>query len=121
MRIYAVSPIARLVMIVFSLGLTAVIYFAVVQPALDDADKQTSRALDQSQQALDQGQQQLDESQKRIDEATKDSGGSTSGSADKATDEASKQLDNASKLTGCLADAGTDVSAVQDCQTKFAP
>ncbi|MBA2505458.1 MAG: hypothetical protein H0V29_05865 [Thermoleophilaceae bacterium] len=120
MRIYAVSPLARLVMFVFSLALMAVIYFAVVKPALDDADKQTSRALDQSQQALDQGQKQLDASQKRIDEASKESGG-TSGSTKGATDEASKRLDNASKLTGCLADAGTDVSAVQDCQAKYAP
>ena len=82
------------------------VYFAVIQPANDQADEAIDRGFQQSEQALDQAQQQLDESQ---------SGGGGAGGT------ANEQIDQAQLLAQCLAEAGADVDAVQDCQAEFGP
>jgi hypothetical protein len=80
-----------------SLGIFAVLYFTVIKPTTDTANEAIRTGLEQSQQQIDDAKQ------------------------DAPTPEARRQLSQASKLTGCLQDAGTDVSAVQECQAKFGP
>jgi uncharacterized membrane-anchored protein YhcB (DUF1043 family) len=83
-----------------SVGIFAVVYFTVIKPTTETANEAVKTGLQQSQQALDQSQKQLN----------------NSGAATKS---ANKQLDQAQKLTNCLADAGTDMSAIDACQAKY--
>jgi hypothetical protein len=80
-----------------SLGIFAVLYFTVIKPTTDTANDAIRTSLQQSQQQLNQAKK------------------------DAPTPEAKRQLSQAEKLTACLQDAGTDVSAVQDCEAKFGP
>jgi hypothetical protein len=80
-----------------SLGIFAVLYFTVIKPTTDTANDAIRTGLKQSQQQLD------DAKENAPTPATK------------------RQLRQASRLTACLQDAGTDVSAVQDCQAQFGP
>ena len=102
-----------------SLGIFAIIYFTVIQDANDQADK----ALEQSNQAIEQGlqqsQQALDQSQQQLDQAENGGGGGAGGGS--AAGNASEQIDQAQQLAQCIADAGTDTAAIQDCQAQFAP
>lgn len=102
-----------LVALAVSLGIFAVIYFTVIQESNDRADEAFEQSnelieqgLQQSQQALDQSQQQLDESQSQSE-----SGAEAGGTA----------IEQAQQLSQCLAEAGADVAAVQECQAEFAP
>lgn len=80
-----------------SVGIFAVLYFTVIKPTTDTANKALNQSLHAAHQQLHNAQQQ-------------------------APDAASKkELSQAEKLTACLQDAGTDVSKVQDCQAKFTP
>jgi type II secretory pathway component PulM len=80
-----------------SVGIFAVIYFTVIKPTTDTANRALNQSLQEAHQQLHHAEQQ-------------------------APDSASKQqLSQAEKLTSCLQDAGTDVSKVQDCQAKFTP
>ncbi len=94
-----------------SLGIFAVIYFTVIEPSNDRADE----ALEQSDELIEQGFQQseeaLEQSQQQLDE-------SGAGSAGEAADQ---QIEQAQQLSQCLAEAGADVAAVQECQAEFAP
>jgi type II secretory pathway component PulM len=80
-----------------SVGIFAVIYFTVIKPTTDTANDAIRTSLQQSQQQLNQAKQNAPDAQSK------------------------KQISQAEKLTGCLSDAGTDVSKVQDCQAKFGP
>jgi type II secretory pathway component PulM len=80
-----------------SVGIFAVVYFTVIKPTTDTANDAIRTSLEQSQQQLDQAKQQAPDAQ------------------------AKQQISDAEKLTGCLSDAGTNVSAVEDCQAKFGP
>jgi hypothetical protein len=80
-----------------SVGIFAVIYFTVIKPTTDTANKALNQSLHEAHQQLHQAQQQAPDSQSK------------------------KQLSQAEKLTACLQQAGTDVSKVQDCQAKFTP
>jgi type II secretory pathway component PulM len=80
-----------------SVGIFAVLYFTVIKPTTDTANDAIRTSLQQSQQQLNQAKQQAPDAQSK------------------------KQISQAQKLTACLADAGTDVSKVQDCQAKYTP
>ena len=97
----------------FSLALFAIIYFAVIQPANDQADEAIDRGFQQADQALEQSQQALDESQT--------GSGSGSGSSSGGEGTANEQIDEAQLLAQCLSEAGADVDAIQDCQAEFGP
>jgi hypothetical protein len=105
-----------------SLGIFAIIYFTVIQDANDQADQ----ALEQSNQAIEQGlqqsQQALDQSQEAIDQAQNGTGtGGGGGGGAGAAGNANEQIDQAQQLAQCIADAGTDTAAIQNCQARFAP
>jgi F0F1-type ATP synthase membrane subunit b/b' len=80
-----------------SLGIFAVLYFTVIKPTTDTANEAIRTGLQQSQQQLDDAKQ------------------------DAPTLKAKRQLSEAQRLLACVQDAGTDVSAVQDCQAQFGP
>jgi type II secretory pathway component PulM len=80
-----------------SVGIFAVLYFTVIKPTTDTAN-------DAIRTSLQQSQQQINEAKKNAPDA-----------------QSKKQLSQVQKLTSCLADAGTDVSKVQDCQARFGP
>jgi hypothetical protein len=82
---------------VVSVGIFAVIYFTVIKPTTDTANKALTQSLHQAHRQLNQAQQQAPDSASK------------------------KQLGKAEKLTACLEQAGTDVSKVQDCQSKYSP
>jgi F0F1-type ATP synthase membrane subunit b/b' len=94
-----------------SIGLFAVIYFTVIKPDNNAANQALKSGLQQSQQALGQAQ-------KQVDSAAKQSGGASS-QASGIVSQADKQLSTAQKLTACVSAAGTDVSKIQICQSKF--
>jgi F0F1-type ATP synthase membrane subunit b/b' len=80
-----------------SVGIFAVLYFTVIKPTTDTANDAIRTSLDQAQQELNQAQKQA------------------------PNGPAKQQLSQAEKLTACLQDAGTDVSKVQECQSKYTP
>lgn len=80
-----------------SVGIFAVIYFTVIKPTTDTANDVLRKSLHQSQQQINQAKKNAPDAQSK------------------------KQLSQVEKLTACIADAGTDVSKVQDCQAKFGP
>jgi type II secretory pathway component PulM len=85
-----------------SLAIFGVVYFTVIKPSSDTANQAIKTGLQQTQQALNQAQQQL-----------KSSGAGATGAAQ-------QQLSKAQLLTQCVAAAGTDVSKIQVCQSKYA-
>jgi F0F1-type ATP synthase membrane subunit b/b' len=80
-----------------SVGIFAVLYFTVIKPTTDTANDAIRTSLSQAQQQLDEARQNAPDAQSK------------------------QQLSQAEKLTGCLQDAGTDVSKVEDCQAKYTP
>ncbi len=91
-----------------SLVIFAVVFFTVIQPSSNTANQAIKAGLKQSQQALNQAQQQISNAAQQ------------SGAAAGAASTAGQQvLSNAQKLTACLASAGTDLSKMQGCQTKY--
>jgi hypothetical protein len=85
------NPIARLALILLPFVIFAVVYFTVIKPSTDTANQ----AVRTTTEAVSQ----------QLDEARKD-----------APAAAQKSIDDASKLTDCVAKAGTDTSALADCQ-----
>ena len=117
-----------------SLGIFAIIYFTVIQDANDQADQ----ALEQSNQAIEQGlqqsQQALDQSQQALDQAENGGGGGTGGGSGgggtgsgggggggDTAGSANEQIDETQALLQCIADAGTDTAAIEDCKAQFSP
>jgi hypothetical protein len=80
-----------------SVGIFAVVYFTVIKPTTDNANNALTTSLQQANDQLSQAKENA------------------------PTPAAKKQLSQAQKLTACLQDAGTDTSAVADCQAKFGP
>ena len=80
-----------------SVGIFAVIYFTVIKPTTDTANKVLNQSLQQSQQQLSRAKKNAPDAQSK------------------------QQLSQAEKLTACLQDAGTDVTKVEECQAKFTP
>jgi type II secretory pathway component PulM len=84
-----------------SLVIFAVVFFTVIQPAQNTASQAVKSGLQQTQQVIKQAQQQVS-----------NSGGPASSAGQQA-------LNNAQKLTTCLAAAGTDVTQLEACHTKY--
>jgi hypothetical protein len=105
-----------------SLGIFAIVYFTVIKDANDQADE----ALQQSNQAIEQGlqqsQQALDQNQQALDQADNGTGtGGGGGGANAGGGSANQAIDQAQKLAECIAGAGTDTAAIQQCQAQFSP
>jgi flagellar biosynthesis/type III secretory pathway M-ring protein FliF/YscJ len=101
------NPIWWLAGTAVSLILAAVIYFAVVKPNTDSANK----TVKQSEQ---QAQQLINSATKQVQQATKSSGASSS-----ASSAVKNATDKAQKLAACISKAGTDVSKIQACNAQF--
>jgi hypothetical protein len=86
-----------LVGLAVSVGIFAVLYFTVIKPTTDTANDAIRTSLQQSQQQLNKAKRNA------------------------PSPAARRQLSQAEKLTACLQGAGTDTSAVQDCQAKYQP
>jgi len=80
-----------------SVGIFAVIYFTVIKPTTDTANKALNQSLHEAHQQFQNAKKQAPDAQSK------------------------KQLSQAEKLTACLQNAGTDVSKVQECQSKYTP
>jgi hypothetical protein len=87
-----------------SLAIFALVYFTVIRPSTETANQAIKTGLQQSQQVINQTQKQL---------------GSAAAAAGATSSQAQKALGNAQKLTACVAAAGTNVSAIGSCHTKF--
>lgn len=98
-----------------SLAIFGVVFFTVIKPSSDSANQAIKSGLQQSQQVINQAQKQLGSGSGTASSAT----GAADSTASSVAASAQTQLNNASKLTACLAQAGTDVTQVQTCQTKF--
>jgi len=90
-----------------SLVIFLVVLFAVILPAQNTANQAIKSGLKQSQQALNQASKQLN------------STASGSGPASATAKKAKHELSQASKLAACVSAAGTDVTKLQACHTKF--
>jgi hypothetical protein len=87
-----------------SLLIFAAVFFAVIKPSTDTANQAVKSGLQQTQQALNQAQKQV---------------GSTSAQASSTARQSSRQIHKAASLVQCLTAAGTNLTAVQACHTKF--
>jgi peptidoglycan hydrolase CwlO-like protein len=87
-----------------SLAIFLVIYFTAIRPSVDTANQAVKSGVQQAQQAINQAQKQV---------------GSANGTAGKIDNQVKQQLSKAATLTKCVAAAGTDVSKVTACQTKY--
>ena len=88
-----------------SLVIFGVVFFAVIKPSTDTANQALKSGLQQSQQVLNQAQEQA---------------GTASGQASSSTArQGSRQIHKANSLVQCLTAAGTNLTAVQACHTKF--
>jgi hypothetical protein len=83
-----------------SLIVFGVIYFSVIKPATDTANQALKNGLQQTQQVISQATKQVT------------TAGQTNGAASQA-------VQKAAKLTSCLVSAGTDVTKIQACTTKY--
>jgi hypothetical protein len=90
------NPLLR---IAIPLILFGIIYFTVIKPNNDTAN----RALSQGTQQVSQAEQQLNNS---VQKANRTSAGSVPAKVQ--------------KLTACIASAGTDVSKITLCKTQYA-
>jgi predicted PurR-regulated permease PerM len=90
-----------LVSLAVSLGIFLVIYFTVIKSANDTVDN----ALQQSQQIQNSA---LNDANKQLDKASKNAPASAQGA-----------ISQAQKLADCVTAAGTDTSALADCQAQF--
>jgi len=88
-----------------SLVIFAVVYLTAIQPSTNAANQAIKTGLQQTQQALNQAQRQL---------------GTNASGASATAGQAQQQLGKAAKLTSCLEAAGTNVTAMQACQAKYA-
>jgi flagellar biosynthesis/type III secretory pathway M-ring protein FliF/YscJ len=91
-----------------SLIIAAVIYFAVVKPNTDSANKTVKQTEKQAQQVIDNAT-------KQVQQATKSAGASGNGAAAAAQ----SATDKAAKLAACVTKAGTDVSKIQACNAQY--
>jgi hypothetical protein len=87
-----------------SLAIFGVLFFTVIKPSSDTANQAVKSGLQQSQQVINQAQKQL---------------GTAEAQSGSITSQAQQQLGKAAKLSSCMSAAGTDVGAIQSCQTKY--
>jgi hypothetical protein len=94
------TPAQRLIALACSLLILIVVYFAVIKPNNNTAN----RAIDTANQALKQGEQQLNQT------VAKSNVGHPGAIPASVT-----------SLTSCIASAGTDTSKIAACDAKFKP
>jgi hypothetical protein len=87
------NPVYRLVALGVSVAIFLILYFAVIKPNNDTANR-----------AITQGEQQI---QQAVSNAQKASGGAVP--------------QGVRDLTSCIVAAGTDTGKLQACQAKFHP
>lgn len=93
-----------------SLIIFLVVLFAVILPAQNTANQAIKSGEQQTQHALKAASQQLNSA----------SSAATSSGQASATDKKAKHvLSQAAKLAACVSAAGTDVTKLQACHTKF--
>jgi zona occludens toxin (predicted ATPase) len=103
------NPIARVFLILVPLIIFAVMYFTVIKPSSDTANDAV-RSLTQAVT------QQFQQAKTDTVAATKAATDASSPAAQKAAAAGQKSIDAVSKLTDCVAKAGTDTSALAECQ-----
>jgi hypothetical protein len=91
-----------------SLIIFLVVLFAVILPSQNTANQAIKSGLKQTQQALNQASQQLNSAS-----------GSGSGQVSSTAKTAKHELSQAAKLAACVSAAGTDITKLQACHTKF--
>ena len=94
-----------------SLGIFLVVYFTAIQPSVNTANQAVKSGIQQTQQALNQAQKQINSATGQANSAA--------GQAATVNKQATKQLSKAATLAKCVVAAGTDVSKVTACQTKY--
>ena len=87
------SPTAIVISALCSIAIAAFIYFVIVKPETDSANRQVDHALKQAQPAIDNANKQ----------------------AQQGADEADKSLDQANKITACITAANGDVQKIALC------
>jgi F0F1-type ATP synthase membrane subunit b/b' len=87
-----------------SLAIFLVVYFTAIRPTVDTANQAVRSGVQQAQQAVNQAQKQIS---------------SANGQAGTIDKQAKQQLSRAATLTKCVATAGTDVSKITACQTRY--
>ena len=97
-----------------SLGIFAVIYFTVIEPSNDRADEALEQSDDLIRQSFDQSDEALEQSQQQLEESGQAGGGGGGGG-----EAANQQIERAQQLTQCIAEAGADAEALQQCQLEF--
>jgi len=93
MTVVVHNPIARVVALAVSVTIFLILYFAVIKPSNDTANR-----------AVTQGEQQL---QQAVRSANQQSGGAVPAGV--------------TNLTNCIAAAGTDTGMLQACKAKYQP
>ena len=100
---------------VISLVIFGVMYFTVIKPDNNTANQAIRQGLAQSKAALTQAQSQINAANQAAG-----AGSAAAAAQTKAvTAAASKQISNAQKLATCVQSAGTNISAVTACQSKY--
>jgi F0F1-type ATP synthase membrane subunit b/b' len=101
-----------------SIGIFLVVYFTAIQPSVNTANQAVKSGLQQTQQALNQAQKQINSATGQANSAAGQAS-SAAGSAGSISKTVNKQLSKAATLAKCVATAGTDVTKVTACQTKY--
>ena len=83
---------ARIVLALIPIILFAIVYFTVIRPSQNTAN-----------QALQQGQQQIQQGERQLNQQVRQSGAPAS----------------VQNLTACIAAAGTNATALEQCRAKF--
>lgn len=102
---------------IVSLVIFLILYFTVIQSDNNTANQAIKAGLQQTQQALKQSQSQVNQAVKQAQSSGLPA--SAAAQATSASKAATSTLSNAQKLASCVANAGTDVSAITACQAKY--
>jgi predicted PurR-regulated permease PerM len=104
MTIVVRNPVYRVIALVLTLAIVAILYFAVIKPNNDNANNAVNNAVKTTQQLEKQAAQQVNQA----NQAAKSSGGAAIPAG-------------VTNLVNCIAAAGTNVSEIQACKAKFQP
>jgi predicted PurR-regulated permease PerM len=106
MFVIARSPRAALISGLIAIAISAFIYFVIVKPQTDNANKQVTNALSQADQQTRTASQQLNQALNNA---------KTQAPADNAQINAAQN--KANKVLSCVQAAGTDVTKLAACHT----
>ncbi|MEA2422887.1 MAG: hypothetical protein QOF55_1986 [Thermoleophilaceae bacterium] len=97
------SPQAIVISALCSIAIAAFIYFVIVKPQTDSANRQVDHALKQFQPSINQANKQLKQATPSINEANK------------RLKQAQPGIDKAQKIQNCILAAGGDVNKIAAC------